>query len=835
MCLGQILSCSTPIHAMEDKPKRTTVACDFCRNKKIKCDGSSPCANCVQFKSESCKYSERSRKRKRHGTPTSDSLSALDSRLTRLESLLSRVADKLEPGVTKEITLRKNDSKESDEEGKITIEATSHLRHDCIPNGLLEDMPSVRAEASPGYLDSKNPSLGASPNVAPGKNGSLHDVDEKSKGPMSTKFDLYLGSHSIFSILLGNSLDHLVHFLQPKDYHVLTPLRNLPTLFHLRMARSIALLHRSTSFDPRAKPSIFDRPIPYEPELIMSLIKNHYAELPLAALICDPDHVLLLFDKYFTNKNYHFKVSELFIMLVSVCLTISCKFCQDSPTTTPGSELGSEKGVISVDEFDKLEKLKQELNYNCVLYYYRLLMWADGFETIQAFLLYVMFNELQEIAPFINFIILAVAIRHGHEQGLHRPEISDELPGKDRTQRIRVWIICLLLDMEVSFRQGKTPLNNFNDIPVRSVNLPQHNISEIPQSFYDTLLDRKYLSLNSPKDNDNFYLMALLTFTKIRARSYAELFACNVHFENFGAFIYRLGLINDEMLALADLLGSMSPRFYNEYNHGARTLGSVPQRYTFFHMNFFAHLMTINRLPFMIEDIESPEIDVSRFRNFTLNSARSILIMCHTFCSVRHNPWVDWAYWFPISAFVCLGRMCLNRPKSLETPKDIQLLVDSCKVITAFKKEINAGAFKYSSEKEMLMSLMLRLMLRLVVRSVESATNTQMIDDKTRQYLESTKKICPELFLSSEEFLKTGTSKGWEVITIKGPDLGGTHGSSVWNSPRNSPSVLNILDQPYKPDNNNNFVDYWDDALFHSMLPLQNAGQQTNLMFDNGL
>ena len=47
-------------------------------------------------------------------------------------------------------------------------------------------------------------------------------------------------------------------------------------------------------------------------------------------------------------------------------------------------------------------------------------------------------------------------------------------------------------------------------------------------------------------------------------------------------------------------------------------------------------------------------------------------------------------------------------------------------------------------------------------------------------------------------------------------------------------SLMNILDQ-LDSASDYNAVDYWDDPMFHSMLPLQNLAPQQSLMFDNGL
>lgn len=820
---------------MDQKPKRISVACDFCRNKKIKCDGRCPCSNCLQFKNDSCNYSERTRKRKRTKTGGLGSLTKLDSRLTRLESILGTLADKLEPVYFKPLDDDDHQEKKiRHEEKKISIVSSKEI-HDKMLK------PSSRDADVAGYSDSDLSSL-FEPSPSPGSD--THQLDEKQtedcaemKYPLRTRFELYLGSHSILSILLGNSLDHLVYFLKPEDHLALTPLRNLPTLFHLRMTRNLALWHRHAPLDPKSRPNLFLRPFPNEPDLILLLIKNYYPGVPLASSVCETDDVYQLFETYFKQKSHRFKASELFIMAAAVCLAITCKFSEEAPTSTPSNEPDPEIPPQVAAEFSKLEKLKRELSANCVIYYFRLLIWADGFEAIQAFLLWIMYIELHEVTPFVNFIILAVTIRHGHEQGLHRAEALDELPLHMRIKRKRVWNICLYLDMEMSFRQGKSPINNLSDILLLSVSLAEYqSIKTQPTSFFDTIMDRKLLIQTVPSTNFEFYHTALLVFTKIRARSYSEMFAANVHFDNFGDFIYKLSLLNDEMFALADLMGNYRPKFYHDEPYGGNSVGveSIPSCYAVFHMNFFSHLMTINRLPFMIEDIDNPTVDVSQFRNYTLDSARTILMMCRQFSVSKHSFWNDWAYWFPISAFVCLARMCLNRPSRPETLKDIKLLVDSCMVISSYKKDGSGTFFKYNGEKDILTSLMLRLILRVVVCSIESNTNHKVVDEKTRQYLENTKKICPELFLDSEEFLKIGRTKGWEVVSLKGPSISGSQGAGQWNSPRTSPSLMNILDQ-LDSASDYNAMDYWDDAMFHSMLPMQNSAPQQSLMFDNGL
>ncbi|KAH7068618.1 fungal-specific transcription factor domain-containing protein [Paraphoma chrysanthemicola] len=63
------------------KPTRP-IACNYCRVKKIRCDGTSPCRNCV-LHDEECVYSTRRRRR-----PRKEDAGGVDERLARIEALL---------------------------------------------------------------------------------------------------------------------------------------------------------------------------------------------------------------------------------------------------------------------------------------------------------------------------------------------------------------------------------------------------------------------------------------------------------------------------------------------------------------------------------------------------------------------------------------------------------------------------------------------------------------------------------------------------------------------------------------------------------------------------
>ncbi|KAM0241454.1 hypothetical protein ACHAP5_007571 [Fusarium lateritium] len=79
---GQPGASSQPIQ----KRRRVTRACDECRRKKIKCDGKQPCTHCSVYSYE-CTYDKPSNRRR---NPAPQYIEALESRLQRAESLLSK-------------------------------------------------------------------------------------------------------------------------------------------------------------------------------------------------------------------------------------------------------------------------------------------------------------------------------------------------------------------------------------------------------------------------------------------------------------------------------------------------------------------------------------------------------------------------------------------------------------------------------------------------------------------------------------------------------------------------------------------------------------------------
>ncbi|ORE10344.1 hypothetical protein BCV72DRAFT_268886, partial [Rhizopus microsporus var. microsporus] len=77
----------------EQKRQRVSKACEQCRKKKVKCDGTSPlCTNCVSLGIQ-CTYKESTKKR----GPPKGYIEAIEGRLHRLEALLGSIVQEDDP------------------------------------------------------------------------------------------------------------------------------------------------------------------------------------------------------------------------------------------------------------------------------------------------------------------------------------------------------------------------------------------------------------------------------------------------------------------------------------------------------------------------------------------------------------------------------------------------------------------------------------------------------------------------------------------------------------------------------------------------------------------
>lgn len=104
-------------HNSENIRRRIPKACNYCRQRKIKCDGDSPCVNCINHKID-CVYSKTIKKRKKNSIKKL-SLQDLDKRINKLDSNFEHINKQL---IKIMKILKKNELNELNEHNKETEE-----------------------------------------------------------------------------------------------------------------------------------------------------------------------------------------------------------------------------------------------------------------------------------------------------------------------------------------------------------------------------------------------------------------------------------------------------------------------------------------------------------------------------------------------------------------------------------------------------------------------------------------------------------------------------------------------------------------------------------------
>lgn len=89
---------------MNESKKRTRVACETCRRKKIKCNGEHPCSNCLLLKDEfNCKYVEKMKKERLSPRENpvkrisnAKAMRLMEDRMSKIEGIIFNISDKLD-------------------------------------------------------------------------------------------------------------------------------------------------------------------------------------------------------------------------------------------------------------------------------------------------------------------------------------------------------------------------------------------------------------------------------------------------------------------------------------------------------------------------------------------------------------------------------------------------------------------------------------------------------------------------------------------------------------------------------------------------------------------
>ena len=433
---------------------RTKVACEFCRRRKIKCNGVKPCSNCVNGGRENCTYPKRVEEKKTSTKYTSNAktVQLLYKRVESIESLLAKIANKFEE--TKNEGVGNDEGKEEDMNKRFGVS-----------NGR-------RLEGS-GSFSSETSSVGVENETR------RSSRTEAAKSTLTQCFK----SYSIFCIFSKASILWMEQALGNKDEELVTLIRNMPMVFG-DVLDSLTQMWLNANHDHQ----ISHTPIPDSP-VVFQLLEAYYENIHFATYICDLSYIREIFVRYY-NQSFEgcdkLKFSELLIMNVSLALCLI-----DVQNYKDVSLEGMEAESFSEGH---LYDLKTMLFNNAIFFYDKILVINEGIESVQAIFLLVLYMELSHISDFrIIYMLSSVAIRYAQEMGLHRCESFQDFPEKDVELRRRLWNFCHHSDIEFSYRCGKPPLINNSSVSTLTEN--DSYIFSVPMDpFMNTLSNDRMAS-----------------------------------------------------------------------------------------------------------------------------------------------------------------------------------------------------------------------------------------------------------------------------------------------------------------------------------------------------
>lgn len=692
---------------MSEPRKRTRVACDTCRKKKIRCDGKPRCLNCDATNEPACHYDERPASRPRVLKPPRKerALERLERRIKRLELMFIVLGSKL--GGSEEF-------------------------NQILENPLASLLTQASSQSEADFSDSSLETL-------ENPHDHLNDASQPHKRilPRPAKrerglksIELYYGTHSFLSILSKSSMEWMSQQLGPENGRLLDPLRNIPVILQKNVLLFLKKWIDPPLGDPGVRQRMMNNPFPDKESVVMTLLEKHSLPLlPFWNIRGNTDEIHRGFVAYYkapvSVKPTH-TLSKLLKMNISL---LSC--LNQSPLSSSASLTPDNSSAVHFYSADELHALQDELLTFAVVYYHKLCLIGEGIETVEAFLMFAEFLGGNSVVMDVDYMILGLAIRQAQSLGLHRIESYETLTPAEAEHYKIVWWACSYMDMELCYRNGKCPTINQADVSFELQNVHSKLTS----------LDKEYTFFTE--------------FEQIRRDAYWNLFAATATVDTFEAVRDKLDMLNRDMFQLA-LQQSPKDRPLLCNDPGFVTnvdckneLGTIKK------LLYYLQLMVMNRMPLMVLYRGISEQEKAPYKELSLSGARSILhLMKDMNRKFMFEAYSTWFMFFPLTAFLHLLSSCLNYPESPDSLSDLNLMIESCKSWDT-RRSSSDRSHEYFSRMDIvtLVTLVTKIMLRITITIYEKRGGSPVLrgNDSLALFLDVRLLNYPELFQNPED------------------------------------------------------------------------------------
>ncbi|RCK65203.1 hypothetical protein Cantr_00929 [Candida viswanathii] len=756
---------------------RTKVACDYCRKRKSKCNGEQPCSKCITRRRE-CAYTyvpkerkKRERKsttngaiKKKQGTESNANIQQLTSRIGSLESLLGKLITRLGPSEQvafanelNEVAARDHSEKDKgsgdssgmddddddDDDGEDS--ERDHEREEDSGDEYEVALNDGKAVVDPKQLKDM---------MAPAEKGCVTTANIK------RRLLQYFGSHALFYSISAKSIEWLksrmLNSSSSNMNDVFAPLKQVPLALNDAVQKSSSLLNKEG-------PILIDKKLHFstdEKMLIFEVLDKYYNNQAMAPFICEVSLVRELFQKYFlgiTRKDETIinalTYSELLIMNISVVLCLVSIPEGDEIESLMYPNLAS-KSIIYLQN-DLLTRLFE----NAMECYDRVSRVCDGVRSVIGLALLTLYVDVAYVTDFhINYTIASIMIRYAKDIGLHRVDALARDNEVDACMKRKLWWFCECMGVDIAYKSGKPMLVNMEDVTTLT-ELDDHSFMSIPTTlFFDNsyMKNATEIATNSRIHGAHYYFAYFnLMLARIKAKAYRKIYSrlpSNINVQGLLTFVNE---INDDLKIMNKLmLPETAPLRKSDTVTDDLTNAFVvnPSILNYWVLNikvsYFAHLLAINRVPF-VKNFEIEDERLVMYGNYSLTGARRMLEAIKGIQTLQiPERLYSTILFYPMAAFCSLLGNCLVFPKQENTMDDAVLICEATIAFFSLK-----GMSERMDSKRAMYDLLSRLLLRVLIDSMEKQSGVNLYEKVPglEHHIASLFTLFPEVFVNGED------------------------------------------------------------------------------------
>ncbi|ODV60758.1 uncharacterized protein ASCRUDRAFT_81131 [Ascoidea rubescens DSM 1968] len=687
--------------AQQFKRRRVSKACDFCRRRKVKCNGENPCINC--FKNNFvCNYSLSRRKKStvlllnndiyngeqqvisenpREKLPLGsqgfehNQISLLTDRLDKMETLMQNITDKL--------STFKEDLKDGNADKKYN--ANTNLN----TNSNANDSKKKTNRFNFPVLEHENTS-----------ELSLNSPNKYSPFIPELRPNEFIGPQTNFSIFSAKGMQWLRENLGSDAKEYLDPLMKLPKTIH-KVVKSQIKKWR----EPISSVELTPLPDKYITDALLELFLGENSPIPIPLL--KHKEMKALFDQYYQEQAGIYSKNKLNysdFLLMNVVVTASSSLLIDAKNVDENFIKFLKLPDIPIS---KLKELENKHLLNSIYYFNRISIVPDGIRSIHGILLLAMYNEIT-FSHKISYMLLSIAIRLSQDMGLHRAETYTGYSEAEAFTRRITWLVCYQYDKAVCFRTGKPPIVNDADVSFKldlDFTLAISKFYQIDASQLTDFQISSYFNVLYNSDNTDVgrgFLFIMVLLGKIGIKSYFKLFSASALVGKSQDEIVEI--VGSLLQELDDFQKILPPRIQIGNNILKNLFNSTENEYinshtkmftVFVHFVYYNLVIRVNKIamrdPWSTNLTASTKPDQptsssssgntkkfndNEFCNRCLDAARQVLKLCWGLPQ-RVNHLLSLCLFFPSNALILLFGSVVQHPTSESAADDLNLMIQA--------------------------------------------------------------------------------------------------------------------------------------------------------------